>query len=172
MNNDQLVRLLDENSKDSSRRSSFTWDTLYSAAFRFLQLEGSKILSDASKVIVTTSGGSQSKAERAAKNKLELAKNSAFSFINAVIRKSNHSEPMLKGTLLVNDMISLLRLDQGDMQLRRIFGADALQILLKHVFPIPKYVAQISVGLDGSKNDWKTLLQIAFDVFLEIPDGN
>ena len=102
----------------------------------------------------------------------------AVGLLNNVIKKANQSwRPMIRIELLLEDMISILKLDNSNPYLRKTFGAFAVQIILNRVLSVPYYFQYISVGetsekhITIKKNTWKVLLKISMQLFEVIPEN-
>ena len=114
-----------------------------------------------------------SKAAREGNHKLQ-----AVGLLNNVIKKANQGcKPMIRCELLLEDMISILRLDSSNPFLRKKFGSFSVQIILNRFLSVPYYLPYVSVGdtterqTANRKNTWKVLLKISIQLFEIIPEN-
>ena len=84
---------------------------------------------------------------------------------------------MIRCELLLEDMISILKLDHSNPFLRKIFGSFAVQIILNRFLAVPYYFPYVPVGENfekstaNSRNWWKILLKVSIQLFEVIPDN-
>ena len=84
---------------------------------------------------------------------------------------------MIRCELLLEDMISILKLDSSNPFLRKKFGAFAVQIILNRFLTVPYYFPFVPVGdtsekqISRSTNMWKLLLKLSIQLFEIIPDN-
>ena len=102
----------------------------------------------------------------------------AVGLLNNVIKKANQGvKPMIRCELLLEDMISILKLDSSNPFLRKRFGSFAVQIILNRFLSVPYYFPYVSVGDTSernpvnTRNTWKILLKISIQLFEIIPEN-
>ena len=118
---------------------------------------------------------------RLASSKLSKESNQKFlavGLLNNVIKRANQGPiPMIRCELLLEDMISILKLDSSNPFLRKKFGAFAVQIILNRFLTVPYYFSFVPVGdtsernISRSGNMWKLLLKLTIQLFEIIPDN-
>ena len=102
----------------------------------------------------------------------------AVGLLNNVIKKANQGRtPMIRCELLLEDMISILKLDSSNPFLRKKFGAFAVQIIINRFLTVPYYFPFVPVGdtsdkqISRSGNMWKLMLKLSIQLFEIIPDN-
>ena len=84
---------------------------------------------------------------------------------------------MIRCQLILEDMISILKLDSSNPFLRKRFGSFAVQIILNRFLSKPYYFPYVSVGdtsernVVNTRNMWKILLKTSIQLFEIIPDN-
>ena len=84
---------------------------------------------------------------------------------------------MIRCELLLEDMISILKIDNSNPFVRKRFGSFAVQIILNRFLSMPYYFPYVSVGdtsernAVSTRNTWKTLLKLSIQLFEIIPDN-
>ena len=74
---------------------------------------------------------------------------------------------MIRCDVLVDDLINFLNLDHHSNEFfRDHLGGIAIQIIRDRILSDPISRCQIRVGENNTGNQWKTLLKIAFEIFL------
>ena len=105
----------------------------------------------------------------------------AVGLLNNVIKKANQNsseKPMIRIELLLEDLLSILKIHQSNAFIRAKFGSYAVQILFKRVLSVPQYFPYIPVAMGSSEtastsktNMWKVMLKMSTQLFELIPEN-
>ena len=154
LENSELINVLNKQSRNEN--SLYTWTDLWKAAHRYTQKEADKWLNDLEKA--NNKAKSASSISTIQNNKTYLC-----SMMTLVLKKCQKS--LIKTELMIDQLISFLGNSPANRRVRETLGSGVIDIFLKRIFNCPSYLKGFRVGTSQASNQWKNLVQKAFELF-------